>query len=206
MGQHSSKPKPFRIEQREAPYHGHIITVMMENRSFDQILGYLYTEHEMKTNSRVRNFDGAEGKTFTNKIPQYYREQKGIDTPSELIFEKGLNLDKQPPNPGETFAHVMTQLYGKTIPESNRFKVDNEMDPPLNQPPNADEIEPEMSGFVEDYINVYHCTKHGENANLESLPDLDDVKVIFQGCDPKEIPVTSTLARSFAICDRWFSR
>ena len=43
----------------------HVVVVMFENRSFDNLLGYLYEPGE------VASFEGVAGRNLSNPIPDY---------------------------------------------------------------------------------------------------------------------------------------
>ncbi|WP_226646828.1 alkaline phosphatase family protein [Microbulbifer variabilis] len=105
-------------------------------------------------------------------------------------------MDFPNPDPGETFPRVNTQLYGTTVPKSNHKAIDSDIKAPYNllktQPSQAP-----MNGFVEDYISVCRQVLNRE-------PDYDDYKIIMQCFPPETVPVISTLAKSFAVCDHWF--
>ncbi|HEX9033197.1 MAG TPA: alkaline phosphatase family protein, partial [Streptosporangiaceae bacterium] len=47
----------------------HIVVVMFENRSFDNLLGHLYTPGE------VASFDGVIGKDLSNPVPDWARDR-----------------------------------------------------------------------------------------------------------------------------------
>src|SRR5262245_48454794 len=54
-----------------------------------------------------------------------------------------------------------------------------------------------MDGFVADYINTFVATQG-------RAPHPDEYQVIMGGFSPEMLPVTSTLARNFAVYDAWF--
>lgn len=55
-----------------------------------------------------------------------------------------------------------------------------------------------MTGFVTDYINNYRELRGAE-------PSYRDYRIIMDCFTPEQLPVLSTLAHSYAVCDRWHS-
>jgi phospholipase C len=99
------------------------------------------------------------------------------------------------PDPGEEYPHVNTQLFGTVDPPGNA-KVDfKQMLPPFNAPPAG--AAADMSGFIKDYINNFAQTQGRQ-------PTPDEYEVIMGCFSPEMLPVTSTLARNFAVYDAWF--
>ena len=164
----------------------HLVVVMYENRSLDNVLGWLYPAGS--------GFDGLADGSYTNPVPSYIN-----DGHSSVAARKspGTAADMQNPNPdpGEPYPHVNTQLYGTVLPESNRFRAAADMQAPYNAPP-ANTVAG-MHGFVEDYCDTFVST-NGRN------PTFDEYRVIMDAFTPEQLPVYSTLAKSFAVYDAWF--
>jgi phospholipase C len=138
----------------------HIVVLMLENRSFDCLLGKLYPPSPQ--------FDGLTGAEFNldaagTKIPVW--NQPGTDPVSMVIPD---------PDPGELWVDINTQLFG-------------------TDPPPPGQI-PTMEGFVRNYM-----TQTGSPAASYVA------KNIMHYFQPDQVPVISTLARQFAVCDRWFA-
>lgn len=129
----------------------HIVVLMMENRSFDHMIGFLKNE-----NSDIR---GVLGNDYTNP------SNAGPDVPvtDGAEYQGQLVID-----PGHDFTDVYMQMWGVAFgsPPS-----------PVN-----------MSGFAKSYEQM------GGNGA--------DIMRCFR---PEQVPVLSTLARQYAICDQWFS-
>jgi phospholipase C len=124
---------------------------MLENRSFDHMLGY----------SEIDGVDGVWDKNCSNV------DREGKKWPTTTDAEPAGELH----DPGHDFADVNTQLY---------FPHDHG---------NAPDVEPEMLGFISSYTNY----NEGEPQNV-------------MNCFPREsLPVLTTLAKHFAVCNRWFS-
>src|SRR4029079_15371279 len=99
------------------------------------------------------------------------------------------------PDPGEEFPHVNTQLFATVDPPGNAHVTFKEMSPPFNAPPAGTVAK--MDGFVTDYINNFVATQNRS-------PRPEEYEVIMGSFSPEMLPVTSTLARNFAVYDAWF--
>jgi len=164
----------------------HVVVAMFENRSFDNLLGYLYSPGE------VASFEGVVGRNLTNPIPAY---APGADRGSVPVHTS-LVMDSPDPDPGEEHPHTNTQLFGTVLPETNRFVKSEKMQPPFNAPSDPAAV-PTMNGFVTDYIDSFR-------AEVGRFPRYDEFAQIMSSHTPAELPVLSTLAREFACFDHWF--
>ena len=84
------------------PKFDHVVSVMFENRSFDNLLGRLYQPGE------VASFEGVIGKELSNPIPPW--AEHGADR-KVVPYGIGVNMDAPNPDTGEEFTHVNTQLF-----------------------------------------------------------------------------------------------
>src|SRR5579862_5228878 len=122
----------------------HLVVLMFENRSFDNLLGRLYEPGE------VASFEGVAGKDLSNPIPawaEYGSDRKAVSY--------GISADMNTPNPdpGEEYQHVNTQLFGIVDPAGNRATPAENMAAPYNAP--APGRQASMDGFVADYISAF---------------------------------------------------
>jgi phospholipase C len=103
----------------------HVVVVLFENRSLDNVLGRLYGPGDGKT------FDGVIGKDLSNPIPEW--AEHGAD---RKMVPYGITADMDSPNPdpGEEYFHTNTQLYN-TMDDHNRFKIGEGVTEPWNAPP-----------------------------------------------------------------------
>lgn len=164
----------------------HVVLVLFENRSFDNLLGRLYQPEE------VPSFEGVVGKDLSNPVPPW-AEHPG---PGNVVpYGVTGNMDSPNPDPGEEYQHTNTQLFN-VLDEANRFKDATEMVAPYNAP--ADGQVPTMDGFVADYISY-------ATVELGRQPTYDEYKEIMTGFTPEQIPVLSGMARAFGVFDHWFS-
>ncbi|NOT41475.1 MAG: hypothetical protein HOP13_13375 [Alphaproteobacteria bacterium] len=155
----------------------HVVVLMMENRSFDNLLGHLYDEGL----PHGKKFEGAQGQSN----PDY----NGIGR-----IETSLTSDPHEPypDPGEFFENVVTQLYGKA-------------QLPRPQGPDPTLAGPKMNGFVLDYYNVLksqswfmgHWWPWWFNRGSQS-------RKIMKCFRPSAIPALTAMARDFAVFDHWF--
>jgi phospholipase C len=166
----------------------HIVVLMFENRSFDNLLGRLYEPGE------VASFEGVTGKDLSNPIPGWAADQGpggGV-----VPYSVATNMNMPSPDPGEEHQHVNTQLYGNINPLTNRGVLAHNMAAPYNAPADV-QLQPTMNGFVADYISAV-------TAELGKEPRYADYTQIMTGYTPAQLPVTSALARGFATFDHWF--
>ena len=164
----------------------HVVSVMFENRSLDNLLGRLYEPGE------VPLFEGVIGKDLSNPIPAW--AEHGAD---RQVVPYRITTDMEAPNPdaGEEFAHINTQLFGIIDPPSNRGVLSEKMTAPFNAPADS-HATPTMGGFVADYISAF-------TAETGRQPTYDEYAQIMTGYAPEQVPVMSTIARGFATFDHW---
>jgi phospholipase C len=119
---------------------------MFENRSVDNLLGYLYEPGE------VAAFEGVAGRDLSSPIPDYApSSERGV-----VPVHPAENMNTPDPDPGEEYQHVNTQLFGTVSPKENRFKPPDAMQAPFNAPDDPS-APPTMSGFVTDHVNAFHA-------------------------------------------------
>ena len=169
----------------------HLVVVMFENRSFDSLLGYLYSPGTVPRN---QTFNGLAGTEHRNPVPPYINDGNAYVS---ARISPGTDADMQNPNPdpGEEYQHVNTALFGVVDPPANQFRTAGEMLPPYNNPSPGQAAT--MTGFVQDYCNNFVATKGHK-------PTFDEYRVIMDSFGPQQLPVISTLAREFAVYDAWF--
>lgn len=155
----------------------HIVYLMLENRSLDQLLGWLYDEkHPPKVNippqeaGQQPTYNGLKEHTYFNVAAggQKHYVVKGVDNMNVPIHD-----------PHEKFQHVDIQLYG---PKVKGQSVDTSVHPPVN-------LIPPMSGFYQDFAS------YGQDAEIHQ---------IMQSYTPEELPVLNGLAKAYAVSDHYF--
>lgn len=165
----------------------HIVVLMLENRSFDNLLGWLYDEDKPLYGQQFEgltkdlwnpldNID-SDGIPFIEKVSieknGQYKEKYGEEIPNPADF----TLPN--PDPGEGFKDTNHQLFLK-------YNVaQTYAPPPINQ------------GFVQNYQNamLYGAFSFGD--------DPTNPRNIMKCYTPEQTPVLSELARSFAVLDHY---
>ena len=163
----------------------HMVVVLFENRSLDNVLGHLYGPEDGKT------FEGVIGKDLSNPIPEWAED--GADR-KVVPYTVATDMDIPNPDSGEEHPHTNTQLYN-ILNEHNRFKIQDAIGPPYNAP--APGQTPTMDGFVTDYISNF-------TGELGRQPTYEEYAKIMTGYTPEQVPVLNGLARGFGVFDHWF--
>jgi phospholipase C len=153
----------------------HIVQLMLENRSFDQMLGFLYASN----NNKSPTGQPFEGLTGDESNP----DDAGRDV---RVFKIDRNSDHPylmpGADPGEGFLNTNFQLFRTDDPA--------EADVPTNQ------------GFVINFKAAI-ASDHARHFK-DSLPDTVQSQIMGM-YSPEMLPVMSGLARGFAVCDHWFA-
>jgi phospholipase C len=164
----------------------HVVLVLFENRSLDNMLGHLYGPEDGK------DFDGVIGKNLSNPIPEW--AEHGAER-KVVPYAAATDMDSPNPDSGEEYFHTNTQLYN-TIDDHNRFKIGEAVTEPWNAPPPG--ATPTMDGFVTDYISTF-------TGEVGRQPTYDEYAHIMTGYTPDQLPVLNGIAREFGVFDHWFS-
>lgn len=176
------------LSPRAKPGFDHLVVVMGENRSFDNLLGYLYTPDTLPEGA---SFEGLAFGDYSNTAVD------GTVYPAHVYEGATDDIMGQPnPDPGEEYPHVNTQLFGTVDPAQNAELWVEQMRAPFNAP--AAGQTPDNSGFVTDYAINYRRLTQGTE------PTSDQLSTIMGSFSPEMLPVLSTLAREFAVFDHWF--
>jgi phospholipase C len=147
----------------------HVVHLMFENRSFDNLLGYLYAPNDLpKYNIPPANPTTFNGLAFGGPWFNLDKDGKRFNavTPTTAFGTHSPNVVPWP-DPGEPFDDVHEQLFHAGGPK------------------------PTMSGF---FVNYAH----------QKGVAPDNVGQIMQNYSKEQLPVLSTLARSFAVSDAWY--
>lgn len=169
----------------------HIVVLMLENRSFDNVLGWLYDKDNDDPFKHVppgQTFEGLSGKVYCNPLGNTL----------EVCVGKGSVMTDPYPDPNEPYDHVYTQMFNET--------------PNRNDIPNRTDVPP-MSGFANDYANAIAtalkpkkgCSKILSDFLKSNVPMSKDPGVIMNCFTPASLPVLNGLANAYAVCDHWFS-
>ena len=174
------------MTQKRSQALDHVVLVLFENRSLDNVLGRLYGPEDGKT------FEGVIGKELSNPIPEW--AEHGAER-KVVPYTVADDMDAPNPDSGEEYFHTNTQLYN-TLDEHNRLKIGEAVTAPWNVPPPG--TEPTMDGFVTDYISTF-------TGEVGRQPTYEEYAQIMTGYTPEQVPVLSGVARGFGVFDHWFS-
>jgi phospholipase C len=166
--------KPLSSVGSQLDAINHVVVVMLENRSFDHMLGYLYSDSG-NISPLGNPFDGLAG----NESNPY---GKGG---SVKVFQIQ-SADPHPyfypgADPGEGYLNTNAQLFG------NQW-APNPIVPARNQ------------GFVTNFAATLSWESKWPG---QALPATTASQIMGM-YTPALLPVLSNLAKGFAVCDRWF--
>jgi phospholipase C len=184
-GDSDTTPLPGATEVDPLATFDHLVVLMMENRSFDNLLGYLYPA----------GFVGPNCKSFAGLLPPDSRWSNPVPAsfggrslaPAMNMGASGVAplMNYPDPNPGEGFKHTNVQLYSQP-------------DVPATDPGS-----PTMTGFVQDYCDI--LKRDGLDV-VQNYPIALQSYGLAQPDGPAfAMPVIATLAQSFAVYDHWFA-
>jgi phospholipase C len=153
----------------------HVVVVMMENRSFDNLLGWLYSP----TDPPAGNIPEQTPPTFDGLLPgKYFNQAGGSSSPKVSASRPPTTWPSNPnsncvptPDPHEEFVHITNQIFGTETPAPGAVA--------------------DMSGFLKDYASTAAGTASAAQ--------------IMETYGPAEANVIKGLARNFAVCDAWFA-
>ena len=103
----------------------HVVLVIFENRSFDSLLGHLYSP------GREAGLRGGGGQGLKIPSPRGRRRSRRATGPRAgfVYYGKAANLATPTPDPGEEYQHTNTQLFNIVDP-ANRFGTAHKTWPP----------------------------------------------------------------------------
>jgi phospholipase C len=181
----------------------HVVVLMLENRSLDTLLGYLYPQGVPADAPLGKSFDGVlfpdgSAKPLFNPIPgdAVNKPDHGLQIVQVAPVPPG-EFNQPYPDPGEEYAYINTQLWNRIDGGPTTA--------PYNVPPGDPLPEPTMHGFVTDYIrNFKEIESPGMDPDGKGRdPTYDEYAQIMHCYTPEHLPVISTLAREFAVFDHW---
>jgi len=153
----------------------HIVVLMLENRSFDHMLGFLYAANGNKSHLG-QPFDGLTGSESNvddngNKVP-VFKIKKSM---TNAYYMPGAD-------PGEGYLATNSQLFDSTTAPSDPVAQNN--------------------GFVKDF--EYTLGWETQQPSWGVLPGTvaNNIMGMFT---PEMLPVLSALARQYAVCDHWYA-
>lgn len=154
----------------------HIVVLMLENRSFDSMLGWLYQNDKPEafipptSGPPFRGLQSINLDNFTNTA------LNGTLSVKPTRGVKGFTVPDYAP--GEEFSQVHTQFSGKNAGP----------DAPIT-----------MKGVLEDFVAVLQKLKVSD-ADVRRLAPM-----VMQSFTPGQAPVLNQLARHYAVSDAWYA-
>lgn len=185
MAEHSQylEPRPEALEKIE-----HIVVLMLENRSFDNLLGWLYDKEKPLRGQRFEGLNehlwnpldniDSNGHPFTEKVGVRKNGQPYKLGHTSIKAEENFHLPD--PDPGEGYRDATHQLYGTYVV--------NDLYPP---PPTG-------LGYVNNYKNAM---LYGTFVYHDAPTDPREIMTCYT---PEQVPVLSELAKQFAVLDQYF--
>lgn len=153
----------------------HIVVLMLENRSFDHMLGFLYQQTK-NVSPLGQPFEGLTG------------GESNLDASGKLVtvFPIGsttANAYFMPgADPGEGYTATNDQLFGSTAAPSPAVATN--------------------AGFVTNYASTLAWESKSPSWSVLPGTVASQIMGVFT---PAMLPVLSGLARGYAVCDHWFS-
>ena len=159
----------------------HVVVLMLENRSFDHLLGQRKGVDGVLTPSGQLN-------------PALSNPMTSASTPGPKSYPVAGNapfaVDPQDVyrqakaiygGPSHSFPSTSQQLFGTKTPTAANLAA------------------PSFGGFIDNYVSVLEQEAHRKN------PSPQEIGLPMATFDPSQLPVLNALADNFCVCDNWFS-
>jgi phospholipase C len=152
----------------------HVVVLMMENRSFDHMLGFLPRK------GHLRGLEGLTGSEYNLADPANLNSQKFFVSRNAC---DELETQARGVGPPHEFADVNRQL------------TNTDLDPSATLPATN-------NGFVRAWVqSLQSCLN---SMHIEDPPTSAEMARVMECFAPAQLPVLTTLAREFVLCDHWF--
>jgi len=138
----------------------HVIVLMLENRSFDHLFGYLGIGEGLPKGGAV----------------DYLKP--GDSSSEKFVSRKGGDFTAVGQGPSHSLKETNLQLFGVTKPAA------------------AQQRNPQMNGFVASFDVALRY-------DLKRQPTTSELQQVMNVFEPVQLPVLSTLAKNFVLCDHW---
>jgi phospholipase C len=152
----------------------HIVVLMLENRSFDHMLGFLYADTG-NVSPAGQPYEGLSGKETNldanGKAVSVFKIPGGT---SSTYFMPGAD-------PGEGYTATNAQLFGSNTAPT---------------PPTATN-----AGFVTNFAYTLSWESKSKGYAIVPGTTANDIMGVHT---PQTLPVLSALARGYAVCDHWY--
>ena len=157
----------------------HIVVVMLENRSFDHMLGFLYKDSN-NISPLGHPFEGLTG------------EETNPDSEGNPVRVFPIPADQHPyfwpgTDPGEGYNNTNSQLFGNYQTPAPGTRATNK-------------------GFIKNFEYTLAWQKKTNEQKPGSWPTVQGTKGsrIMGMYTPELLPVLSSLAKGYAVCDHWY--
>ena len=170
----------------------HVVVIMFENRSFDNVLGYLPDANA--TSWLQQSINGVAGKSLSNPIPSY-----AVDAGFGFVPVSPANSLQTPlVDPGEEYGSINVALFNQFNPPANKnVTAEGDFAAPYNLPDGGAYFPPPLNGWVSMYIWTLVAAGY-------AAPSYAQYSTIMKCFPPNQLPAINLLARSFGVCDNYF--
>ena len=204
LATHGAGPKPGPVRDHPImPQIEHVVVLMLENRGFDHVMGWLYEHDQPKVNVPAANvpanqqqlpsFVGLDPRSLaaqhlsidalTNKLVEPSEDGEVWTTVASAAPRRGARSPTTPNhNPGEYYQHILADLF----------------DYPYEQIPSFDPAQINQKGYLADY---YREGFSGREVNDELVEHISEIMDTYL---PEQLPVLNGLARHYGVSDLWF--
>ncbi|MBI3927809.1 MAG: hypothetical protein HY319_19870 [Armatimonadetes bacterium] len=186
----ATEPRPTTTPTTFLDTFEHVVVLQLENRSLDNLFGYLYPTGVSPSGDP---FNGVAGKSLSNRIPPYAPDsQEGL-----VPVSRAPGLPNPVVDPPEQWTAINLALYNQFNPPSNQFsKEEDDFAAPYNLPAQGAYFPPPMTGFVTAFY--WRLLSLGHSATY------DDYATVMQSLTPPTVPAISQVAQQNMVCDNWF--
>lgn len=162
----------------------HFVVLMLENHSFDNLLGWLYSPGNPppydKSPAGQPTFCGLGSGDYSNPVSAGSDKKQSVYRVHTAFDPRDKSRSLPDPDPGEGYIHTNVQLFQSKTPPGDGVAC--------NQ------------GFIIDYATAIPA----DNRDDPLHPVQTDPTSIMGCYDPAVPIVLTTLAREFAVCDQWY--
>lgn len=161
----------------------HVVILMLENRSFDNVLTWLYSQENPPSQVIPRT---------SNSTPFFGLSYKDLALYTNVVKDsKGNFVFSSPPIKG------IPSVANTKFLNSPKFDPNEEYSHVINQIGLGNGSEPTMLGFLQDYASIW------DEEDWDFY--MKDICSVMETYTDHELPVTYGLARHYAVSDYWFS-
>jgi phospholipase C len=160
----------------------HVVVLMMENRSFDHMLGYLPREGHLKNFEGLTDTEIKPAEAGGSTSEKFFNlKDPTVATSTKFSVKRGA------PYKMEGFARGVGPPH--EVSDVN-VQLNNTAEGPSTALPATN------NGFVRAWADSLH--------RCDFKPTTDELQRVMECFSPEQLPVLSTLAREFVLCDHWF--